>query len=66
MAQQEKRNPQKRPKDEKQGMAILNVVAHSMPQFPLGSAFEIELPDELVPHFARWKEQYVAPPRPRW
>jgi hypothetical protein len=54
MADQGKRNPLKRPKDFKQGIALLNAVATSMPHYPLAAAFEQQLPDELLAHFAAW------------
>jgi hypothetical protein len=54
MADQAKRNPLKRPKDHKQGIALLNAVATSMPHYPLNGEFEASLPPELQPHFATW------------
>ena len=55
MAVQDKRNPLKRSKDEKQGMALLNAIEDGMPQFRMDQAFEAELPADLLPHFQRWK-----------
>jgi hypothetical protein len=57
MAEKPGRNPQKKPKDRKQGMALLDAVRQAMPHYPLDTAFRDELPDELKPHFARWDAQ---------
>jgi hypothetical protein len=57
MAQKQGRNPQKRPKDRQQGIAILNAVWETMPHYPLDAAFYDELPDELKPHFVQWNDQ---------
>lgn len=54
MAEQAKRNPLKRPKDRKQGIALLNAVAERMPQYPLDTAFVSGLPEALVPMFNEW------------
>lgn len=66
MADQDKRNPQKRPKDEKQGMALLDAVARAMPRFKLDNAFVAGLPEELLPHFHRWQTQWKEPSRSIW
>lgn len=58
MSIQDKRNPLKRGKDEKQGMALLNAIQEGMPQFKMDEAFEAELPVELLPHFQRWKTHW--------
>lgn len=55
MSAQPKRNPQKRPKDRKQGLALLDAVAASMPHYPLDQAFEVLLPEELRPFLEAWK-----------
>lgn len=65
MADQAKRNPLKRGKDRKQGLALLNVVSVAMPQFPLDEDFTASLPEELVPAYAEWDAQRPEPPR-RW
>jgi hypothetical protein len=57
LSQQSKRNALKRPKDFKQGTALLNVVLTAMPQFPLDRAFESSLPDELTEPYRTWKKQ---------
>lgn len=66
MADQEKRNPIKRPEDLRQGIALLNAVESAMPHYPLDEAFEAELPDELRQGYNRWKAQRPEPVRPRW
>jgi hypothetical protein len=57
MAQKPERNPQKRPKDRKQGIALLNAVWQRMPHYALDLPFYEGLPDELKPHFALWDAQ---------
>lgn len=54
MSAQEKRNPLKRPRDARQGTALLNAVRETMPQFPLDKRFEAEIPAELMPHYQAW------------
>ncbi|WP_304560207.1 GSU2403 family nucleotidyltransferase fold protein [Sphingomonas immobilis] len=66
MAEQKKRNPQKRPKDHKQGMLLLDAVAEAMPQYPLDAGFEAQLPGELAPFFAAWSAQRPPPVLPSW
>lgn len=56
MSQQAKRNPLKRPKDHKQGIALLDAVATAMPHYPLDDAFEASLPNELRPCLAQWQK----------
>jgi hypothetical protein len=57
MAEKPGRSPQKKPKDRKQGMALLNAVWQTMPHYALGGAFYDELPDELKSHFEQWDAQ---------
>lgn len=66
MAAQVKRNPLKRPKDRKQGLALLATVAEAMPHYPLDAAFEAELPGELVPHYQNWRNQAGQAPSTDW
>jgi hypothetical protein len=66
MAGQSKRDALKRPKDRKQGLALLNAVDAAMPQFPLDAAFEGALPQELAPLYAGWRAQRPQRPAPRW
>lgn len=60
------RNPLKRPKDERQGIALLDAVYLAMPQFPVGEEFESELPEELAPLFIAWRDRRPARPGPSW
>ena len=57
MAEKPGRNPQKKPKDRKQGIALLNAVWQTMPHYALNIAFYDGLPDELKPHFELWDAQ---------
>lgn len=47
MAEKPGRNPQKKPKDRKQGIALLDAVWLTMPHYPLDDDF----PGALKPHF---------------
>jgi len=66
MAEQPKRNPLKRRKDQRQGGLLLDAIKEAMPHYPLDAAFEAMLPGELAPLFARWVEQSGAAPPPAW
>ena len=57
MAAQAKRNPLKRPKDRKQGLALLDAVAEAMPHYPLDAEFVRDLPVELLPFWEEWRGQ---------
>ncbi|HEY1427836.1 MAG TPA: GSU2403 family nucleotidyltransferase fold protein [Caulobacteraceae bacterium] len=57
LAQKPSRDSLKRPKDRKQGLALLGAVREEMPQYPLDAAFEAELPDELAPLYHDWKRR---------
>ncbi len=65
MAAQDKRNPLKRPKDQKQGMVLLDLVRTAMPHYPFNPAFEAQLPGELLTHYHHWRET-VLPKDERW
>jgi len=54
MSRQAKRNSLKRPKDLKQGTALLDAVQTTMPQYPLDEAFQNSLPAELADIFQEW------------
>ena len=54
MAEKPERDPQKKPKDHKQGIALLDAVWMSMRHYPIDDAFYAELPDALKPHFELW------------
>jgi hypothetical protein len=56
LSEQPKRNPLKRDKDAKQGIALLDAVAEGMPQFRMDQTFEAQIPAELDPYYRRWKE----------
>lgn len=66
MAAQAKRNPLKRPKDRKQGEALLDTIALHMPHYPLDPAFEAGLPAELAPFYAGWDAQRPAASGADW
>lgn len=66
MSQKPTRNQLKRPKDHKQGMALLDLVAAAMPHYPMGPDFEDALPDELVSCFEEWKAVSSQPNYPDW
>jgi hypothetical protein len=55
LSEQPKRNPLKRDKDARQGIALLDAVAEAMPQFRMDQAFEAQIPAELDPYYRRWK-----------
>ena len=60
------RNPLKRSKDERQGMALLDAVHLAMPQFALDETFEAELPEALAVLFAEWRERRPVRASPSW
>jgi hypothetical protein len=60
LSRQAKRTPLKRPKDLKQGMALLDAVQGAMPQYPLDAAFEDSLPGELAGLYGEWRLQRSA------
>ena len=59
MSEQEKRNFLKRPKDYRQGIALLNVISNTMPHYPLDDNFRNDLPSELVVFYDKWKEKHI-------
>ena len=66
MSEQAKRNPLKRPKDRKQGLALLDAVAEAMPHYPLDAAFEAALPPELQGCFDNWQKDTTAQRKTNW
>ncbi len=56
MGHKPKRNALKRPKDLKQGAALLAVIEQSMPHYPLNREFEARLPEDLAPIYADWRK----------
>ena len=55
LSQKPTRDRLKVAKDERQGMAILDMVADHMPHYPLDTAFRAAVPAELRPHLQRWE-----------
>lgn len=66
MSEQGKRNPLKRPKDRKQGLALLDTVAQAMPHYPLDGDFEAGLPAELQSCFSDWRANGAAERSSSW
>ena len=66
MAGQAKRNPLKRPKDQKQGEGLLDAITLNMPHYPLDAAFVGALPAELKPYFEAWNVRRPKPPSSTW
>ncbi|MBB3862311.1 hypothetical protein GGQ88_003611 [Novosphingobium hassiacum] len=54
MAEKPERDPQKKPKDHKQGTALLDAIWLTMRHYPMDNTFFEELPDALKPHFELW------------
>jgi len=55
MSEKPRRNPQKKPKDRKQGSLLLHAITLAMPHYPLDDAFISELPPELLTCFEDWR-----------
>lgn len=66
MSGQAKRNTLKRPKDLKQGTALLDAIHLTMPQYPIDADFRASLPEELVELFERWAAQQPKPASSSW
>jgi hypothetical protein len=66
MASQAKRNPLKRPKDLKQGVALLDAVDAAMPQYPLDDAFAAALPTDLIGPFSDWTTRRLPVGKAVW
>jgi hypothetical protein len=60
LADKPTRDPRKRPKDKRQGEALLNAIASSMPHYRLDDEFGASLPVELAPIFDAWRDQRNA------
>lgn len=55
LAEKPERDPKKKPKDKKQGMRLLSVVAEKLGStYPMDIEFVLSLPEELLPHFNAW------------
>jgi hypothetical protein len=57
LAEKPERDPQKKGKDRKQGIALLDAVWLTMRHYPLDKAFYDELPAALKPYFESWEAQ---------
>lgn len=67
MSEQEKRNPSKRPKDLKQGTALLACIHEALPTHSLNDLdFLAEMPPELQPYYDRFAAQYKGDALPSW
>lgn len=66
MSEQAKRNPLKRPKDRKQGLALLDAVVEAMPHYPLDGAFEATIPPDLQAIFENWQKNTTAGRKSNW
>jgi hypothetical protein len=66
MAAQSKRNPLKRTKDRKQGLALLDAVQRAMPHYPIDAEFEAEIPEELFPYYKEWQSAPSAIQTSKW
>lgn len=66
MSEQAKRNPLKRPKDRKQGLALLDAVAEAMLHYPLDEAFEAGIPPDLQAIFENWQKNTTAGRKSNW
>lgn len=55
LAEKPSRNPLKRDKDRKQGLALLDAVHEAMPHYPLGAEFEVGIPSELATAWQEWQ-----------
>lgn len=66
LADKPERDPLKKPKDRRQGLAVLNVVHEAMPHYDLGEAFSAQLPDELRSHYETWRAQAPKTDKMNW
>ena len=68
LSEQPRRNPLKRDKDVKQGLALLDAIEQAIPQFRMDEMFEAEIPAELDPYYRRWKAapKNSEPKSSRW
>lgn len=55
LSEKPERDPKKKPKDKKQGMRLLSVVADKLAAtYPMDTEFVLSLPEELLGHFNAW------------
>jgi hypothetical protein len=66
MSHKPTRNPLKRPKDRKQGLALLDLVAAAMPHYPMDAAFAAGIPVELRTYFDQWHAERDTQPSSDW
>lgn len=67
MSEQEKRNALKRPKDLKQGKALLECIHEAMPTHSLTDPeFLAQIPLELQPYYDRFASQFKSDAIPSW
>lgn len=66
LSRKPERNSLKRPKDERQGLALLDAVDEAMPQYPLDGDFESKLPVELIELYREWRGARKERETPRW
>ena len=57
LANKPTRNPLNRGKDRKQGLAVLDAVAETIPHYPLDAGFEASIPAELEPLWREWRSR---------
>jgi hypothetical protein len=62
MAEKPGRSELKKPKDARQGAALLSAIRQTMPHFLMDDTFENQLSEELLPHFRRWKTNVADEP----
>jgi hypothetical protein len=56
LAEKPERNPLKKTKDRKQGVALLSAIEQVMPHYPLDGSFADELPEDLRPYLDAWRQ----------
>lgn len=67
MADQDKRDPRKRPKDSKQGLALLECIHQALPGVRLDDAdFLAAMPPDLQPYYDRFASRYQGDAAPNW
>lgn len=55
LSQKPARNPHKKDKDKRQGIAVLDLVRNRMPRFPMDAKFENQIPSLLMPYYEAWR-----------
>jgi hypothetical protein len=62
LSQKPGRDHRKVDKDERQGRAVLDMVADHMPHYPLDTDFRADVPQELRPYLENWERTRNEPP----